>query len=120
MTVAEKTAIEDLADQGWKAARIAQRLNRHPGTVSHHMTVNGFRLVIMRPLKPYVRNGSTVVSFTKVEDTFIEERALAGLKNRQICAEIYRRFGHTRSPHTIAYRLRMIAATAEFEAEHAA
>jgi IS30 family transposase len=107
--------IEDLADQGWKSGRIAIKLNRHPCTISHHMVTRGFRQLSGRVGAPYSRNGYPVVPFTPREDQLIERLSLAGKKNREICSVVKKDLGHTRSPHTIAYRLRMLAATAEMK-----
>lgn len=108
MVPEERAAIEQMAERGLSAPQIAQRLNRHSGTINFAMHALGLKAPQERTFD-YVRNGVRVVSFSREEDAFIEAlrvQAFTTTKIGELCAK---RFGHPRSAATVGTRLKMIA-----------
>lgn len=104
LTPEENEQIAALADRGFGAGRIAQKLNRHPATVSYAMHRLGVRRLTRRDFS-YVRNGVVVKSFSAEEDAFITALRVQGCKTPKIAQLVTKLFGHPRSPHTINMRL---------------
>lgn len=90
---------------------IALKLNRHPATVNFAM----YRLGVHRPVEPrrgdavFHRRGKPVRAFSAEEDTFIEEKRIAGLKIGEILRAHEERFGFKRPRNSIRVRLLMLA-----------
>jgi hypothetical protein len=99
-----------LAEQGWKAHRIARAIEKHPATVQWFMYRSGLRAPAYRGTDPYFRNGRMIVPFTPEHDAFIEALRVQGYGLSKIAEMATKRFGHERSPHTINCRLVMLAA----------
>ena len=108
----ELATVESLAQRGWKAGRIAVKLDRLPTTISYVMTRLGLREPADRSFA-LMRKGKLVKSFPPEEDAFIEAARAEGLTCQRIADQCFARFGHVRSVATISLRLKMIANRAE-------
>lgn len=108
MSKAELAQTEALAARGFTAGRIAQRLNRHPATVSYAMHRLGLRVLKQRQFS-YIRNGVLVKSFTAEEDAALTSLRIAGVAVAKIADELTVRFGHRRSAHSVNMRLVMLS-----------
>lgn len=108
----ELERIDELAGRGLTPGQIAQKLNRHPGTVNYAMHRLGRRKLTRRSTT-YVRNGVVVKPFDAAEDALIEALRLDNLTTTEIADLVTKRFGHPRTPHTINIRLIMLASAAE-------
>ena len=111
LSSADQKYIEDRAESGQKAGRIARALKRHPATVQWFM----YRSGLMAPkkgsrLKPYMRNGTLVVPFSPEEDAFIEALRVQDFGFRKIADLTSKRFANRRSGHAVQMRLTMLAA----------
>lgn len=109
LSTADHVEIHRLAEKGWKAGRIAQSLQKHPGTVQWFMYCQGLAAPQYGDRKPYMRGSVLVSPFTPDEDAYIEELRGQGLNPRKIALASSERFV-VRSGHTIACRLIMLAA----------
>lgn len=115
LTDEDRTRIHELAAQGFKAFRIARLIKRHPATVHWFMYTQGLTAPSYNPNRPmsYVRNGKTVHLFSPEEDAFIEALRIQDFTFDQIADLASKRFGITRSGHTMQCRLIMLAAREE-------
>ncbi len=111
----ELAEIDRLGAKGWSPGRIANRLERHPGTVNYAMHRLGHRKLVRRTTS-YVRNGVLVVPFSEAEDQMLEKLRGEGLTTTRIAHILGDSFGHPRSAHTVNMRLVMLASGAEYEA----
>lgn len=94
------------------AAKIAQRINRHPATVRWYMLTRG--LIDQKPKsapRAYVRNGSTIHPYTAVHDQRIEQLRTAGDTYREIAEKITVEFGISRTGHSVQVRMIQLAAS---------
>jgi hypothetical protein len=110
----ELATVEQLSQRGWKAGRIAQKLNRHPGTINFAMHSMGLKAP--KPIKPFScvrKNGVVVHSFDAAEDAMLESTRLTGAVCREIAEASLAQFGRKRSAATINIRLKMLANKAE-------
>lgn len=105
----EKQRVADLVDRGLTCGQIAQKLNRHPGSVSGQIALQSLRPPKERAFC-YMRGGVEVRSFSRDEDAFIIALRVQNFGISKIADLCTKRFGHTRRPHTINMRLRQLAA----------
>lgn len=112
LTDENRASIHDLAAKGMKAHRIARLIKRHPATVHWFMYTQGLTAPRHNPNRPasYVRNGKTVYLFSPEEDAFIEALRIQDFTFDQIADLANKRFGITRTGHTMQCRLIMLAA----------
>lgn len=108
----ERQAVADLVDRGLTCGQIAQKLNRHPGSVSGQIALQSLRPPKKRSFC-YLRGGVEVRSFSGEEDAFITALRVQNFSISEIAGLCSKRFGHTRRPHTINMRLRQLAAQDE-------
>lgn len=99
-----------MADRGWKSTRIAREIRRHPSTVQWFMYRNGLAAPVYHGSEPYYRGGRLVIPFDAEQDAFIEALRIQGFDFNEIADLAAKRFGFTRSGHTIFCRLTMLAA----------
>lgn len=104
----EEAEIISLAERRFSPGRVAQKLNRHPGTINF-----AFHRLGLRELKPakfaYVRNGVEVRSFSPEEDAWITALRVQGYTTTAIAEMGAKRWGHPRTAATINMRLTMLA-----------
>src|SRR3546814_18440 len=108
----ERADIERLAARGLKAGQIAQRIDRHAGTIHYHMTMLGYVQPTARSFA-YTRNGHEVRSFSSEEDAFIEHLRISGLTIAEIRRAHAEHFGSNRAHNSIACRLAQLAGRQE-------
>lgn len=108
LTSAENEQILELAERGFSSGRIAQKLNRHPVTISYAMHRLGCRKLVLKTFS-YVRNGVLVKSFSREEDAYITALRIQDYPTTKIAELVTKRFGHPRSPHTINVRLVLLS-----------
>jgi hypothetical protein len=111
LTDEDRVRIQDLADRGLSAGRIAQMIKRHQSTVYWYMISNGLSAPRPAPLKPasYVRNGRTVRHFSADEDAFILALRTQGFPFQKIAHAANTRFDTERTAHSVQVRLIMLA-----------
>ena len=109
LTERERAEISRLADLGLRAGQIAQRLDRHKGTINFAMHAMGLTDGPVDRAFDYVRNGRRVVSFSPDEDARIEALRIQGFTTTRIADLAERRWGHPRNAATINIRLKQIA-----------
>jgi len=112
LSVQDRERIFELAERGWTAGRIGSTLRKHPSTVRWFMYRSGLATPNYGRL-PSVRGTRIVKPFTPEEDAFISGLRTTGYAVRNIAWAATKKFGHPRSPHTVACRLVMIAALQE-------
>lgn len=112
LTDGDRERIQELAERGLKAGRVAQLIKRHQSTVYWYMISNGLTTPREPAAKPsaYVRNGRTVRHYSADEDAFIQALRIQNFSCRQIAHAASTRFGTERSEHSIQVRLVMLAA----------
>ncbi|MHB8286192.1 MAG: hypothetical protein ACYDD1_16160 [Caulobacteraceae bacterium] len=94
-----------------KAGQIAQRLLKHPSTVTWFMYCNGLQAPAYSRVRTFRRRSGLVVKpFSPAEDAFIEAQRADGAKPLQIAELTSAHFQFPRSSHTIRCRLVMLAA----------
>ena len=104
----EREQIETLALRGLRAAQIARRMNRNPGTINFQMHCLGLKEA--KPVQfAFLRNGKEVRSFSPEEDRFIEGLREQGRVYREIADAAFELFGYRRTPQCIGIRLKMLA-----------
>ena len=109
LTGEESEQIVVMAERGLSAGRIAQKLNRHPVTISYAMHRLGVRKLQLREFS-YVRKGVLVKSFSREEDAFLSALRVQGFTTTTKIAELLtKRFGHKRSAHTVNVRLVLLS-----------
>lgn len=101
----ELTEIERLAGRGFSPGRVAQRMNRHPATISFAMHRLGLRTLSRVTRTPYVRNGVLVMPFSPEEDALVVSLRTDGRTCAAIGRAVAERSGHPRSAQTIRMRL---------------
>lgn len=109
LSLDEEQAVINLAACGWKAGRIAMKLDRIPTTISYAMTRLGLRAPTPRSYT-MTRHGRPVIFFDTAEDAMIETLRAEGLSCAKIAAACFDRFGRVRSGATVGLRLKMLAA----------
>lgn len=112
LTDDDRARIQELAERGLRAGRIAQIIKRHQSTVYWHMISNGFTVPKPAPNKPatYVRNGRTVRHFSADEDAFIQALRVQGFTFGKIAHATNGRFATERTAHSVQVRIIMLAA----------
>lgn len=114
LTDAEKDTILALAEKGYGAKRIANRIGRHEGGVQWFLYRMGLRAPGYGNSQPHVRsNGRAVKPFGPEEDAAIVAMRVEGASIVAIARQITADFGHSRSPDTVRNRLTMLAAREE-------
>lgn len=106
--------IHALADKGWASTKIARAILKHPSTVYWYMCGSGLITVKQVAVpKVFARGDRVVRRFGRDEDAFIVALRLQDCSARAIADFASKRFGYTRSPHSVACRLAMLAALEE-------
>jgi hypothetical protein len=115
LTDADRERIQELAERGAKAGRIAQIIKRHQSTVYWYMVSNGLTTPRAAPNKPasYVRNGRIVRHFSADEDAFILALRVQGFSFTKIAHAANGRFATERTAHSVQVRIIMLAAREE-------
>lgn len=108
LTTQERAEVERLAARNFSTGRIAQRLDRHAGTINFVMHTLGLKGPVEREFD-YMRNGKRVKSFSKDEDAFLKALRVEGFTTIKIAELTTKRFGHPRTPACVNIRLRMLA-----------
>lgn len=113
MTDAERSEIDHLAGlvANPSSRRIANKLNRHPGTVFWYMLNKGFLTRTLRyNMQPYRRGDRMVYPYTREEDLRLLELRREGKNPRQIAEIVNAEFGRSHSGHSADVRLKFLAA----------
>lgn len=108
----EIAQLEKHAARGLSPSQIAFRMSRHPGTINDALTTRGLRALKAKTFA-YCRKGVQVRSFSPDEDALAEALRCQDYSFTTIAAILAKRFGHRRSPATVATRLRQLASLAE-------
>jgi hypothetical protein len=102
--------IIEFAEKGWSHSRIAQRLQKHPGTVYWFMLKEGLVVPRYRKAAPYLRAGRVCRPYGPDEDALITALRVQDYAPKEIARLANLRFGNERSTHGVAVRLVMLAA----------
>jgi DNA-binding CsgD family transcriptional regulator len=108
LSATEREQIERLAERSLTAGQIAQRMQRHAGTINFAMTSMGLRSQVARTFA-YTRRGRAVRSFSPDEDALIEALRCQQYTFTKIADVCSKRFDHPRTPATICIRARALA-----------
>lgn len=111
LTWQDKARIEDLAEKGFGACRIAKRIGRNKSAVVWHLYRTGLKAPVqLTEPKTTWRNDKPVHWFTRDEDEFIQRLRQEGLGQTEIARSANAIWNRNRTRHSIEQRLMMLAA----------
>lgn len=112
LTDYDRARIQEFAENGLKAGRIAQLIKRHQSTVYWHMISQGLIQPKPSPVKAatYMRGTTTVYRYCADEDAFITALRIQGFHFEDIARNAAKRFSTKRTAHSVQVRLIMLAA----------
>lgn len=104
-------AILQLAEEGVGELEIARRFGRPRSSIAWHLYRHGYKAARPREAITYRRrDGRVVRRYGPEEDRVLLDLRAQGLSIRAIAAELTKRFGYPRKPHSVRVRLILIAA----------